>query len=64
MVSKAQKKAVLKYRTGHYDKICIEVKQGERDRWKAAAAACGLSLSKYLQALVDADAHQHIILRR
>ena len=50
--SEAQKKAVSKYVSSHYDKITLTVSKGVRDEVKAAADAAGESLNGYAVAAI------------
>lgn len=53
--SDAQKRATLKYKARAYEHIDVTVKKGERERYKAQAAARGMSLNAYIISLLDAD---------
>lgn len=54
--SKAQMEANHRYRAKAYEVIQVTVKKGIRDRYKAQAAAHGLSLNAYIISLLDKDA--------
>lgn len=54
--SKAQMEANHRYRDKAYDRFEITVPKGQRDAYKAQAAAHGLSLNAYIISLLDADA--------
>lgn len=54
--SKAQMEASNRYRAKAYDQLNIQVPKGERERYKAQAAAHGLSLNAYIVSLLEADA--------
>lgn len=54
--SKAQMKATNKYRAKAYDVIQTTVPKGDRDKYKAQAAARGLSLNAYIISLLEQDA--------
>lgn len=54
-VSEAQIRAKSKYRAKAYDVMQIQVKKGQRDVYKAQAAARGLSLNAYIVGLLEAD---------
>lgn len=54
--SKAQMKATNKYRAKAYDVIQTTVPKGDRDKYKAQAAAHGLSLNAYIISLLERDA--------
>lgn len=53
--SESQKKATLKFRDKAYDRIETIVPKGQRDTYKAQAAAHGLSLNAYIISLLEAD---------
>lgn len=53
--SKAQMRASDKYRAKAYDVIQTKVKKGDRDKYKAQAAAHGLSLNAYIISLLEKD---------
>lgn len=63
MVSEVRQKQINSYRAKMYDKVNMDIKKGERERWKALAASCGLSLPRYLSALVDLDEQQQLLPR-
>lgn len=52
MISDSKRKADRKWREQNYDKICIQLPAGTRQRWKDAAAARGLSLAGMIAAAV------------
>ena len=53
--SEAQKRASDKYRAKAYDVMQVKVKKGQRDEYKAQAAAHGMSLNAYIISLLEAD---------
>lgn len=53
--SKAQMEATNRYRSKAYDVIQITVRKGQRDDYRAQAAAHGLSLNAYIISLLEAD---------
>lgn len=55
MYSQAQNKATQKYQKKAYDSIQFRVKKGLRDRYNEYAAKRGLSLSAYIQQLIEED---------
>lgn len=56
MNSEAMKKAREAYRKNHQiTQLKIEIPIERRDRWKAAAAAKGKSLTAYITELIEAD---------
>ena len=56
--SEAQKRASDKYRAKAYDVIQVKVYKGLRDKYRAQAAAHGMSLNAYIVSLLDADSAQ------
>lgn len=51
-MTKAQTRASNKYNSKAYDRIAIQVKKGERDRYKALAARLSLSVNQlFVQAV-------------
>lgn len=55
MYTQAQNKATQKYQKKAYDSIQFRVKKGLRDRYNEYAAKRGLSLSAYIQQLIEED---------
>lgn len=53
--SQASNKAVQKYSKANYDSIQFRVKKGLRDLYNQYASARGLSLSAYIQKLIEED---------
>lgn len=53
--SKAQMEASNRYRAKAYDVIQAKVPKGQRDVYKAQAAAHGLSLNAYIISLLESD---------
>lgn len=53
--SESQKRATLKYKAKAYEHIDLSVKKGQRDKYKAQAAAHGLSLNAYIISLLEKD---------
>lgn len=51
--SEAQKKASIKYLAEKTDDIRIRVPKGSKDRWRAAAGECGLSLNQMIVNAVE-----------
>ncbi len=52
--TEAQKRATLKYLAESTDNVQLRVPKGVKERWKAAADAAGVSMTKYVQDAVDA----------
>ena len=51
-MTKAQTRASNKYNAKAYDRIAIQVKKGDRDRYKALAARLGVSVNQlFIQAV-------------
>ena len=55
MYTQAQNKATQKYQKKAYDSIQFRVKKGLREKYNEYAAKRGLSLSAYIQQLIDED---------
>ena len=55
MYSQAQNKATQKYQKKAYDSIQFRVKKGLREKYNEYAAKRGLSLSAYIQQLIEED---------
>lgn len=55
MYTQAQNKATQKYQKKAYDSIQFRVKKGLRDKYNEYAAKRGLSLSAYIQQLIEQD---------
>lgn len=55
MNSEAMKRARKKYRESKIDTLSMEIPKGSKERWKAAAAAKGKSLTAYITELIEAD---------
>ena len=53
--SEAQKKATLKYKKEHYERLAIDVPTGKREEYKAVAKSKGLSLNQYVIGLIESD---------
>lgn len=53
--SDAQKRATRKYRDAHYDQMNLQIPKGQREVYRAQAAAHGLSLNAYIISLLEAD---------
>lgn len=53
--SKAQMEANHRYRAKAYDVIQVTVSKGQRDVYKAQAAAHGMSLNAYIISLLEKD---------
>lgn len=53
-VSKANQRAVNKYKKNNYDRIEITVPKGRREVFQARAAAAGESVNAYINAAIDA----------
>lgn len=53
--SEAQKRATAKYKAKAYEHIDLTVKKGQRNEYRAQAAAHGLSLNAYIISLLEAD---------
>lgn len=51
--TEAQKKATIKYQSEHTDEVRLRVPKGTKDRWQAAAEKAGLSMTKYVQTIVN-----------
>ena len=59
--SKAQMNATNKYRAKAYDVMQITVPKGQRDIYKAQAAAHGMSLNAYIVSLLEKDKTGEIV---
>ncbi len=56
METEARKRARAKYLENHKrENLRMELPEGTKERWKAAAAAKGQSLTAYIAELVEAD---------
>lgn len=55
MYTQAQNKATQKYQKKAYDSIQFRVKKGLREKYNEYAAKRGLSLSAYIQQLIEED---------
>lgn len=53
--NEAHARANHKYRAKAYDVMQVQVKKGQREIYKAQAAARGLSLNAYIISLLEAD---------
>ena len=53
--TEAQKKATLKYKKEHYERLAIDVPNGKREEYKTVAKSRGLSLNQYVIGLIEAD---------
>lgn len=53
--SEAQMRANMKYREKAYDRFEVTLPKGQREIYKAQAAARGLSLNAYIISLLEAD---------
>lgn len=53
--SEAQKKATMRYKAKAYEHVDLTLKKGQREIYKAQAAARGLSLNAYIISLLEAD---------
>lgn len=53
MYNQAQNRATQKYQRENLEQVAIRVKKGERERFKAIAAAHGLSLAELIRQAVD-----------
>ena len=49
----AQKKAAIKYLAEKTDNIQLRMPKGTKDRWRAAAEACGVSLTQFVADAVE-----------
>lgn len=58
-ISDSKRKADRKWRESNYDKICIQVKRGYRDAWKASANRLGLSLAGLICKAVEEFVSNH-----
>ena len=54
-VRKSQQKCVNKYINGHYDRINLTVKKGNKERIQAAAQANGESVNAFINRLIDVE---------
>ena len=59
--SKAQMNATNKYRAKAYDVMQVTVPKGQRDAYKAQAAAHGMSLNAYIVSLLEKDKTGEIV---
>lgn len=55
MYSDSRKKATLKYRAAHLDRITVEVPSGNKDRYKAHAERIGKPLRRLIMDLIEED---------
>lgn len=51
--TEARNKAAQKYIRNHYDNIVTRVPKGDRERYKQAAAALGLSLNAFIISAIE-----------
>lgn len=51
--TQTQNKATQKYIKKHYDEIKLRVPKGDKERYKAAAAAGGLSMNQFVKNAID-----------
>jgi predicted HicB family RNase H-like nuclease len=51
--TEAQKRAIIKYQKEHTDNIQMRFPKGTKDRWQAAAAAAGVSMTQFVKLAVD-----------
>lgn len=61
--SEAQKNATLKYRKESYARISLDLKKEKKEKYKAQAAAHGMSLNAYIISLLEADGEKRRILK-
>lgn len=54
--SEAQKRATMRYKKENYSTIVVDVRKDLKERFKAQAAAHGMSLTAYIVSLLEADA--------
>lgn len=59
-MTKAQTRASNKYNAKSYDRIAIQVKKGERDRYKSLAAKLGVSVNQLFVQAVEQYISDHI----
>lgn len=59
-MTKAQTRASNKYNAKSYDRIAIQVKKGERDRYKSLAARLGVSVNQLFVQAVEQYISDHI----
>ena len=59
-MTKAQTRASNKYNSKAYDRIAIQVKKGERDRYKTLAARLGVSVNQLFVQAVEQYIADHI----
>lgn len=59
--SKAQMTATNKYRAKAYDVMQVTVPKGQREEYKAQAAAHGMSLNAYIVSLLEKDKTGEIV---
>ena len=52
--TEAQKRAAMKYMQDKTDDIRLRLPKGTKERWKAAAEAAGVSMTKYVHDVVEA----------
>ena len=52
--TEAQKNATMKYLQERTDDIRLRLPKGTKERWKAAADAEGVSMTKFVQDVVEA----------
>lgn len=58
-ISDSKRRSDRKWREANYDKICIQVKRGFRDLWKAYADRFGLSLASLICNAVEEYIQNH-----
>lgn len=61
MASDAQNRAHTKYRAKAYDQINLQIPKGQREEYKAQAAAHGMSLNAYIVSLLEKDKTGEIV---
>jgi len=60
IMSKAQTRASNKYNAKVYDRITVQVKKGQRDRYKALAARLSVSVNQLFVQAVEQYISDHI----
>lgn len=53
--SESAKKATIKYKKEHCERIVMDIPKGKKELFKAQAAKRGLSLQAYIVSLIEAD---------
>lgn len=52
-LSESQRKANEKWRKANYERLCVDIRKGTRNRWKQEAEKRGLSLAGLIVSAVE-----------